>query len=209
MKPEQLNQMPVVGIIRNMEATDFNAVLKVYAESGLKIVEITMNTPGAEEMIKYANKNFGEELLIGAGTVCSLKDLQVAIDAGARFIVTPVTIEEVIAECVRQDLPIFPGAFTPTEVFKAWTAGATMIKIFPAASAGPQYIKELRGPFAHIPLMPTGGVDQHNVGEFFRAGANAVGVGGKLFDPALIKQKDWQALKTHFTSFASAVNKAR
>src|ERR1044072_4220006 len=113
MKPDQLKEMPVVGIIRNMAPADFNEVLKIYAESGLRIVEVTMNTPGADEMIKYANKHFGDKLLIGAGTVCSVNDLQIAVDAGAKFIVTPVTLEEVITKCVSLELPIFPGAFTP------------------------------------------------------------------------------------------------
>lgn len=206
MKPDQLKEMPVVGIIRNMEVADFNEVLKVYAESGLRVVEVTMNTAGADEMIRYATKHYGEKLLIGAGTVCNLKDLKIAVGAGAKFIVTPVTVEEVIAECVRLGIPIFPGAFTPTEIFKAWSAGASMVKVFPATSVGPQYIKELRGPFSQIPLLPTGGIDRHNIGDFFRAGADAVGMGGKLFDGWLIKEKNWVELKEHFTSIVNAVN---
>jgi 2-dehydro-3-deoxyphosphogluconate aldolase/(4S)-4-hydroxy-2-oxoglutarate aldolase len=156
-------------------------------------------------MIAYANKEYGKQLVTGAGTVCDIEELHKALDAGARFIVTPVTDTKVIEECSKQSIPVFPGAFTATEIYIAWKAGASMVKVFPAGSVGPQYIKDIRGPLSQVKLMPTGGVDLLNVREFFKAGASAAGIGRKLFEPTLIKEKKWTELLQHFQAFVQAI----
>jgi 2-dehydro-3-deoxyphosphogluconate aldolase / (4S)-4-hydroxy-2-oxoglutarate aldolase len=202
---EQFTEVPIVGIVRNISPADFRELLPVYYESGLKNIEVTMNTEGAVDMLSYAGKNFSGKLNIGAGTVCNVTDLQTAIDAGARFIVTPIANEEVIKVCTSGNLPVFPGAFTPTEIYKVWTLGATMVKLFPGSSAGPQYIKEIKGPFKQIPLFPTGGIDLDNIQQFFQAGASAVGIGSNLFDSAIIKQKNWTGLLNHFQLYKQSV----
>ncbi|MCA0396920.1 MAG: bifunctional 4-hydroxy-2-oxoglutarate aldolase/2-dehydro-3-deoxy-phosphogluconate aldolase [Bacteroidetes bacterium] len=134
-------------------------------------------------------------------------ELADALQAGAEFIVTPVLNEAVIHDCNKLGVPVIPGAFTPTEIFKAWSAGGTMVKIFPAASLGLQFIKDVRGPLNNIPLMPTGGIDHKNVNAFFKAGASVVGVGSRLFDLAMIKEKNWNGLINHFMTFANAVRR--
>src|SRR6478609_170554 len=131
---EELVKMPIVGIVRNMSMDDFREILPVYIEVGLTNIEVTLNTPGALEMIKYANHEYGNKLVAGAGTVCDLEDLRKALNAGAKFIVTPITDITVIEECTLQEIPVFPGAFTASEIYQAWKAGASMVKVFPAGS---------------------------------------------------------------------------
>jgi 2-dehydro-3-deoxyphosphogluconate aldolase/(4S)-4-hydroxy-2-oxoglutarate aldolase len=192
---------PVVGIIRNVSLEDVKQILPIFREAGLTTVEITMNTAGATEMIRYAVENESEGLNIGAGTVCTKDDLEAALEAGAQFIVTPVISKKVIKSCVKKNVPIFPGAFTPTEIYNAWTLGATMVKIYPATSLGPEYIRDLKAPMNQLKLLPTGGVSLENMSAFMRAGADGLGIGGQLFDKKMIREKDWDALKNHFLQF--------
>jgi len=203
---EELLKMPVVGIVRNMEMDDFREILPVYIEAGLTNIEVTLNSPGAIKMIEYANHEYGNKLVTGAGTICNIEDLRTALNAGAKFIVTPITDITVIEECIEQEIPVFPGAFTATEIYQAWKAGASMVKVFPAGSVGPNYIKDIKGPLSQVKLMPTGGVDLSNILDFFKAGASAAGIGGKLFDPKLVKEKKWNQLLQHFSAFVNVIN---
>jgi 2-dehydro-3-deoxyphosphogluconate aldolase/(4S)-4-hydroxy-2-oxoglutarate aldolase len=200
---ELFNKAPLVGIIRNISPDDVAKILPIYREAGLTTIEITMNTSGAAEMIRLALETEGEGLNIGAGTVCTKDDLEIALDAGAQFIVTPIINKKVIKSCVKKKVPIFPGAFTPTEIYNAWTLGATMVKIYPATSLGPEYIKDLKAPMNQLKLLPTGGVGLENMSAFLKAGANGLGVGGQLFDKKLIQERDWEGLKAHFLQFHS------
>ncbi|KQS28265.1 bifunctional 4-hydroxy-2-oxoglutarate aldolase/2-dehydro-3-deoxy-phosphogluconate aldolase [Dyadobacter sp. Leaf189] len=192
---------PLVGIIRNVDLEDIKQILPIYREAGLTTVEITMNTPGAADIIRYAVENEAAGLNIGAGTVCTKDDLKSALKAGAQFIVTPVISKKVIKSCVKKGVPVFPGAFTPTEIYNAWSLGATMVKIYPATSLGPEYIKDLKAPMNQLKLLPTGGVGLDNMVAFMKAGANGLGIGGQLFDKKLIQNKDWEGLKSHFIQF--------
>lgn len=198
---ELFNKAPLVGIIRNVSPEDVKRILPIYREAGLTTVEITMNTPGATDMIRYALENEHYGLNIGAGTVCTKDDLEAALDAGAQFIVTPVISKKVIKSCVKKGIPVFPGAFSPTEIYNAWTLGASMVKIYPATSLGPEYIKDLKAPMNQLKLLPTGGVSLENMSAFLKAGANGLGIGGQLFDKKLIQEKDWDGLKAHFLQF--------
>ncbi|MHA4740252.1 bifunctional 4-hydroxy-2-oxoglutarate aldolase/2-dehydro-3-deoxy-phosphogluconate aldolase [Dyadobacter sp. MSC1_007] len=198
---ELFNKAPLVGIIRNVSPEDLKSILPIYREAGLTTVEITMNTPGATDMIRYAIENEHYGLNIGAGTVCTKEDLDLALEAGAQFIVTPVISKKVIKSCVKKGIPVFPGAFTPTEIYNAWTLGASMVKIYPATSLGPEYIKDLKAPMNQLKLLPTGGVGLENMAAFLKAGANGLGIGGQLFDKDLIKNKNWDGLKAHFLQF--------
>lgn len=192
---------PIVGIVRNVSLEDMKQILPIFREVGLTTIEITMNTSGAEEIIRYALENESEGLNIGAGTVCTKDDLKLALDAGAQFIVTPIINKKVIKSCVKKSIPIFPGAFTPTEIYNAWTMGADMVKIYPATSLGPEYIKDLKAPMNQLKLLPTGGVGLENMAEFLKAGANGLGIGGHLFDKKFIQDKNWEGLKAHFQQF--------
>ncbi|HTF17366.1 MAG TPA: bifunctional 4-hydroxy-2-oxoglutarate aldolase/2-dehydro-3-deoxy-phosphogluconate aldolase [Chryseolinea sp.] len=203
---ETLLTLPVVGIIRDKTPDEVMSILPLYAASGLTTVEITMNTPNAVSMIGEALKAHGGYLNIGAGTVCNMTDLTSALEAGAQFIVTPNLDEEVIRYCVQRQVPVFPGAYTPSEIYKAWSLGATMVKMFPANVLGTSYMKELKGPMGQIRLMATGGVNLDNCVDFFQAGASAVGIGSQLFDHNMIANRDWDGLMNHFKRFVKKMN---
>ncbi|OJV14319.1 MAG: 2-dehydro-3-deoxyphosphogluconate aldolase [Dyadobacter sp. 50-39] len=198
---ELFKKAPLVGIIRNVSPEDVKRILPIYREAGLTTVEITMNTPGATDMIRYALENEHYGLNIGAGTVCTKDDLDAALDAGAQFIVTPVLSKKVVKSCVKKGVPVFPGAYTPTEIFNAWSLGASMVKIYPATALGPGYIKDLKAPMNQLKLLPTGGVSLENMEAFLKAGADGLGIGSQLFDKKLIQDKDWDGLKAHFLQF--------
>lgn len=202
---EKFEQMPVVGIIRNFTREQIMGLMPSYVEAGFTTIEVTMNTTGAKQIIESLSDQYKGIVNIGAGTVCDLKDLEHAIAAGAQFIVTPIINEEVIKECTRQGIPIFPGALTPTEIYKAWIMGAEMIKIFPSSSLGPGYIKELKGPFDKIQLMAVGGISIDNCVEYIKAGASGLGMGSQLFDKKMIEEKNWESLSVHFKSFAKKI----
>jgi 2-dehydro-3-deoxyphosphogluconate aldolase / (4S)-4-hydroxy-2-oxoglutarate aldolase len=197
-KQEIFEETPIVGILRNYSPQAVDKILSLYHEAGLNTIEITMNTPGAAEMIKSAVSRFGDVLNIGAGTVITEDDLEVAVGAGATFIVTPVMEEEVIRKAVAIKVPIFPGAFTPTEINKASRAGGSMIKVFPATFFGPEYFKEVKAPLDKIKLMATGGVNLKNLPEFFQKGADAVAMGSQLFPKGVIEAEKWGELRDLF-----------
>ncbi len=199
-------RMPVVGILRNISPEEVAQILPLYLAAGLTSIEVTMNSAGAEDILRHAFAEYGNKLNIGAGTVCSLRDLDIALKAGSQFIVTPVTDEEIIGRCVEIGIPVFPGAFTPTEIFKAWKAGADLVKVFPATALQPQYIKDLKGPMNEIRLMPTGGIDMVMAIAWLKAGATAVGMGSGLFNRKFIRDKNWQALQLHFEALVNAIN---
>ncbi len=199
--PELFAQAPIVGIARGLSADAIAQILPRYREAGLTTLEITMNTPDAEALIRYALEHYGDSLNIGAGTVCTTDDLDRALAAGAQFIVTPILDESVVRACVARGVPIFPGAFTPSEIYRAWALGASMVKVFPCTSLGPAYIRDLKGPLNPIKLLPTGGVSLTNMTQFFEAGADGLGIGSELVDKALIKAQDWSGLTAHFQKF--------
>ncbi|CAG5008480.1 Putative KHG/KDPG aldolase [Dyadobacter sp. CECT 9275] len=203
---ELFEKVPIVGIVRNIGLEDIRQILPVCREAGLTTIEITMNTRGAAEIIKYAIENEHSGLNIGAGTVCSKEDLEAALEAGAQFIVTPIINKKVIRSCVKKGIPIFPGAYTPTEIYHAWSLGASMVKIYPATSLGPAFIKDLKAPLNNIKVLPTGGVSLDNILEFKKAGADGYGIGGQLFDKQLIQQKNWEGLRNHIQQYINKLS---
>jgi 2-dehydro-3-deoxyphosphogluconate aldolase / (4S)-4-hydroxy-2-oxoglutarate aldolase len=203
---EKFLMLPVIGIIRQIAMEDVKQILPRYYEAGLNTVEITLNTDNAEDMIRYASEQFRGRLNIGAGTVCTLGDLRKALNAGAQFIVSPILDEEVITFCVKRKVPVFPGAYSPNEIYKAWNLGASMVKVFPASSLGPKYIHEVKGPLNQIKLIPTGGINIDNCVEFLNAGADALGIGGELFDKKTISEENWDALSAHFEKLVDKIS---
>jgi len=197
-------RVPIVGIIRGLTPVQVKNILPVYVESGLTTIEITMNTKAAEEIIRYALKTY-TQLNVGAGTVCTEKDLKLALDAGAQFIVTPIIDKKVIRSCVKKKVPVFPGAFTPTEIYQAWSLGASIVKVYPAKALGPSYIKDVKAPLDQIKLMPTGGIGLDDIDTYKKAGADGYGIGTPLFIKQLIDEKNWDALKVHFKKFVDKV----
>lgn len=194
---------PLVGILRNFPDSQMLKLAECYQHAGLGTLEITMNSSGAAKTIASLIKSVEGHLNVGAGTVCNLEDLDQALEAGAQFIVTPIVDAAVIQKCVADNIPIFCGAYTPTEIYQAWSLGASMVKVFPAGKLGPAYIKEVLAPLNHIKLMPTGGISLDNLKEFLEAGAKGLGIGSQLIPKHLVENGDWEALHTHFTSFVS------
>jgi 2-dehydro-3-deoxyphosphogluconate aldolase/(4S)-4-hydroxy-2-oxoglutarate aldolase len=174
-----------MGIMRGIEAGTLGPLLERVIASGLRTVEVTMNTPKASTLIRQMAKTTQNRLMVGAGTVLTMDDLHAALDAGATFIVLPTLVDEVVTYCANRKIPVFPGALTPQEIYRAWCAGATMVKVFPAKFFGPAYIKEIKGPFQNIDLLACGGITTDNIQLFFSAGASAIAFGGSIF------KKEW------------------
>lgn len=200
------NKMPIIGIMRNIPDKHIEIIAKKYLEAGLTCLEITMNSDNAEKNISALVELYGDELNIGAGTVCSMNDLEKAITAKAQFIVTPIINEEVIKTCVNEKIPIFPGAYTPSEIYKAWSLGAQMIKLFPASDLKPNYIKEVLAPLNHIQLLPTGGMTLENFTNYLSMGAKGVGIGSQLFPKDIIEQQKWDILSGIYSQFVKRYN---
>lgn len=194
--------LPIVGIMRNFPAAQLDAVVDAYQSAGLSTLEITMNSEGAADTIRGLREKWGEKMNIGAGTVLSKKDLKTALDAGAQFIVTPIVNKAVIKECAKQEVPVFPGAMTPTEIYQAWKWGATAVKVFPARALGPEYIKDVLEPLNRLKLLPTGGVSPENFVDFIKAGAAGVGMATALFPKEIIQKEDWDGLRGFYAEIA-------
>ncbi|MCK5341711.1 MAG: bifunctional 4-hydroxy-2-oxoglutarate aldolase/2-dehydro-3-deoxy-phosphogluconate aldolase [Desulfobulbaceae bacterium] len=187
--------IPVIGILRGVEASLFKSIMDASFAAGLEAIEVTMNTAGAEEIVADNITRVPEGRFLGMGTICCVEDAKRAIDAGAMFLVCPNLDTSVIEVAKANNTPVIAGALTPTEVYTAWSAGADMIKIFPCGSVGgPQYIKYLRGPFDDIPFIAVGGVERATLTEYFAAGVSAVGVGNSLFGKEALAQKDIDTL---------------
>jgi 2-dehydro-3-deoxyphosphogluconate aldolase/(4S)-4-hydroxy-2-oxoglutarate aldolase len=196
------NKMPIVGIIRGLSVAEIDFVLPIYMEAGFTTIEITLNTPEALSVIGSLANQYNGKLNVGAGTVCTLDDLAAAVNAGANFVVTPIFKAEVVKKCVSMEVPIFPGAFSPTEIYEAWELGASMVKLYPASVVGPAYVSAVLAPLNKVKLMPTGGIHLSNMLAFMKAGATSLGIGSELFDKKIIQKRDSEALLNHFTLFA-------
>ncbi len=180
----------IVVIIRGIDPDDFLKIAGALLEGGLSVMEITLNSRDALSVIKQASVQMGDRLLIGAGTVLDAASAESAISAGAKFIVSPSLNLETIRATKQLQAVSIPGAFTATEILTAYNSGADIIKVFPA-SVGAGYFRDLRGPFPHIPLMPTGGVNLTNILEFQKAGAVAYGIGSALIDASQKMTKEY------------------
>jgi len=192
---------PIVGIIRGISAEFFPALMSAAFGAGLQALEITMNTPGAPEIVSRCRPLVPAGKMLGMGTVRNREEASCALGAGAMFLVTPNTDRDVIARALEQRVPVIAGAFTPTEVYTAWSSGADMVKVFPCGPVGPAYIRELRGPFERIPLLAVGGVTRDNLADYFSAGAAGVGVGASLFGAEALASQDPAAIADNVGRF--------
>jgi 2-dehydro-3-deoxyphosphogluconate aldolase / (4S)-4-hydroxy-2-oxoglutarate aldolase len=205
-----LREVGIIPVIRADSAGAAVAVVETLMEAGLTVAEITMTVPDAIEAIASVSKRFGDKVLVGAGTVTDAETVRRALDAGADFIVSPCLVPDVIAAARRADVAVLPGALTPTEVFEAFRQGGDMVKVFPAQSVGgAAYLRALRGPFPDIPVVPTGGVTLDNVGEMFKAGAAAVGVGSEMISKDALATHNYAAIGALASRFREAVSQAR
>ena len=200
----------VIPVIRADSAETAMRAIRAIQNGGVSVIEITMTVPGALDVIEALANQPGDNALIGAGTVLDKQTAQACVSAGAQFIVSPILKLEVIEYCVQIGVAVMPGTLTPTEVFEAWTAGSDLIKVFPAgAVGGASYIKALNGPLPQVPLVPTGGVSLKTAGEFIRAGAAAVGVGGDLVDIEALRKGQDRAISDRARLFVETIREAR
>jgi len=195
--------IPVIGILRGVDPVFFKDVMKTSFDAGLQAMEITMNTDDALNIVASNIPNVPPGKLLGMGTIRNLEEAKMAVQAGAMFMVTPNIDTKVIDHAKDNNIPIIAGALTPTEVYNAWSAGADMVKVFPCSSFGPDYIKELRGPFENIPLVAVGGVNLDNITDYFAAGARAVGASTSLFGREALKDRALDEIEKNVRSFIS------
>jgi 2-dehydro-3-deoxyphosphogluconate aldolase/(4S)-4-hydroxy-2-oxoglutarate aldolase len=205
----QIERVGVVAVIRLQDPSKLRSVIDALAAGGIRALEVTMTVPGAIGLIAQIAPTLPADFLIGAGTVLDADTARRAIDAGARFIVGPVFRPAVIAEAHRLGRPAMPGCFSPTEIQDAWEAGADIVKVFPATSLGPAFIRDVRGPLPQVRLMPTGGVSIENADEWIRAGAVAVGVGSALVDGKAIAAGDYASITEKAKRILANVQDAR
>jgi 2-dehydro-3-deoxyphosphogluconate aldolase / (4S)-4-hydroxy-2-oxoglutarate aldolase len=204
-----IEELGVVAIIRLQDATALRGIVDALAEGGVRAIEITMTVPRAIELIGEIAKTIPAGFLLGAGTLVDAETTRRAVGAGAQFIVSPVFRPEIISAGHEQGVPVMPGCFTATEILTAWDAGADVVKVFPATSVGPGYLKDIRGPLPQVKLMPTGGVSIDNVGDWLKAGAVAVGVGSALLDAKAIADRNYGVIAANARRMVENVRQAR
>ena len=184
--PEALTVGRIVAVLRAPSAEHFQAAADVLIKEGIRALEVTFTTKGAVDALRSIVRSASENVAVGAGSVMSVSQAREAMDAGAQFLVSPVTQPKVLAVGRAAGVPTYPGALTPTEVSAASDAGAPLVKLFPASAVGPGYIKDLHGPLPEVKIMPTGGITLTDIGTWLQAGALAVGMGGPLLGDALV-----------------------
>lgn len=207
---ERIAEIGIIPIVRASSSRDARIAADAVCEGGIPIVEITMTVPGAIEVIRELVASAGSKVLVGAGTVLNPEAARQCIDAGAQFLVTPGLNVQTVEFAVREKILIAPGALTPTEVIAAWEAGADFVKVFPCGNlGGAKYIKALRAPLPHIPLVPTGGVNLSTAAEFIEAGAAALGVGGELVHADALKSNKPEIIVENARKLLAIVRHAR
>ncbi len=205
----RIEEQGVVAIVRLDREAPLVDVAAALAAGGIEVLEFTVTTPGALRAMEDASAALGRRVLVGAGTVLDPETARASILAGAAFVVMPTLNLDVITLCRRYDIPVIPGAMTPTEILSAWQAGADFVKVFPASALGADYIRQVRAPLPQVRLMPTGGISASNVAEYIRAGASAVGVGGKLVDKEAVAQRRYDQLTQRAREVVGALQTAR
>lgn len=207
---DQIEVIGIIPVVRARSAEEAVEAIDAIMAGGINVLEITMTVPGAVKVIEEVSKKFGTDALVGAGTVLDPETAQACIDAGARFVVSPALNLDTIALCKKLNVPVMPGALSPTEVVTAWNAGADLVKIFPCgAVGGASYLKNLKGPLPQIKMIPTGGVSLATAADFIKAGAAALGVGTDLVDVNSIRAGNASVVTDRAKQFVQIVRDAR
>ena len=209
---ESMDLIRKTGVISIMRAKSSEQLIRAadaIREGGVRVIEVTMTTPGALSVIEQAVSRYGEDVLFGAGTVLDAESARAAILAGAQFIVSPSFKASLVEICRRYSVPVIPGAYTPTEVLTAWECGADRVKVFPASFGGSALIKAIKAPLPQVELVPVGGVNLDTTADFIRAGAAAVGVGSALINQRLLDSGDFDALTDRARRFIDEVARGR
>jgi 2-dehydro-3-deoxyphosphogluconate aldolase / (4S)-4-hydroxy-2-oxoglutarate aldolase len=199
----------VVAVIRANSKDQLTGIAEALLAGGVPAIEVTMSTPKAIAGIEMLADRFGDTAVIGVGTAIDAATARDAIAAGAQFVVSPVFDEQIVATTRRYGKIMIPGAFTPTEILRAWTAGADVVKVFPSTALGPQYFKDILAPLPQLRLTPTGGVDLKNAGDWIKAGAVFVGAGSSLVSKDALAKNDWASITANAKAFVEAITAAR
>jgi 2-dehydro-3-deoxyphosphogluconate aldolase/(4S)-4-hydroxy-2-oxoglutarate aldolase len=205
----QIISVGVVAVIRAPSKESLTPIAQALLDGGISAIEVTMSTPKAIAGIEMLADALGDKAIVGVGTVLDAHTCRDAIAAGAQFVVSPMLDEEVIATTKRYGKISIPGAFTPTEILRAWTASGDVVKVFPSTSVGPTYFKDLLAPLPQLRLTPTGGVDLKNSGEWIKAGAACLGVGSAIVTKDAMAKGDWPTISSNARAFVQAVTQAR
>ncbi len=192
---DTINRHKIVAIVRLDDLSAAQHISAALIEGGIRAIEFTLTNPEAVSTIADMRRLVDDSVAIGAGSVISPDQVRAVADAGAQFVVSPVSKQDVIEACLARDLPAMPGAFTPSEIQQAWEWGASVVKVFPANHLGKRYIKDVKVPLPHLRLMPTGGVNTDNLRELLDLGAFAVGVGSSLINNQAVADRDWDRLR--------------
>lgn len=193
----KIEKNKAVAVVRLPDPDLYEPVAEAMYEGGIRVSEITMTVPNAISLIEKAVANSPDDAVIGVGSVTNADMTEKAVEAGAKFVVSPIMTKQIIDKANELDVPVMPGAFTPTEIQQAWEWGADIIKVFPADIVGMKFLKAVKAPLPHLKLMPTGGVSLTNGGEWIKAGASAVGVGSALLNKEAIKRGDFDTIKNN------------
>ena len=208
---EYVKERKIVAIVRGLSPEYLIRLGHAFEEGGIGLMEVTYNQSAPETWkdtargIEAVEKEFGDRLLVGAGTVITLEQVSMTYNAGGHYLVTPTTQPEIIQAGKALGLGLYPGAFTPSEILAAYEAGADAVKVFPASCLGPGYIKAIRAPLSHVPLMAVGGVNEKNAADFMKAGCVGLGVGGNLVNKEWIRNGEWEKITALAKEFKKAV----
>lgn len=205
----RISELGLVAVIRTPTSDLVRPVCAALAAGGIIALEVTLTVPDALRVLREVNQEMGDRILLGAGTVLNAGQCHAAIDAGAHYVISPITKLEIIAAAHERGKPVMLGAYTPTEAQTAHEAGADFIKIFPADKLGPGYIKNLRAPLPHLRIVPTGGVDLGTAADFLKAGCAALGVGSSLVSAEILKTRNWAELTRVAAEFVRIVRETR
>lgn len=207
---QHIEELGLVPVVRASSADEAMQAIDAIKAGGVNVLEITMTVPGAVRVIEKVADKYGSDVLVGAGTVLDPETARACLLAGAQFIVSPALNLDTIALCHRYSAPICPGVLTPTEVITAWSAGVDFVKVFPCGSVGgASYVKNLKGPFPQVKIIPTGGVSLKTAQDFIKAGASALGVGTDLVDVKAIREGNAQVVTDRAKEFIQLVKEAR
>ncbi|MGF6947859.1 2-dehydro-3-deoxyphosphogluconate aldolase/(4S)-4-hydroxy-2-oxoglutarate aldolase [Neobacillus sp. B4I6] len=206
---EKLVDCGVIAVIRGIPEDKMMKVAESLIEGGVTALEVTIDTPGSFKSINRLSNLFKDRAIIGAGTVLDSEGARLAIDSGAGFVLSPSLHQDVVRTTLRYGKIAIPGVMTPTEMINAIESGADLVKVFPATGLGVQYIKDVKGPFSHVPIIPTGGIHLDNVASFIEAGVAAVGIGGNLVDRKAIAASDFTKITRTAREYVSIIQNAR
>lgn len=205
---QAIRDQKIIVITRGVKTSQILDIAKALSTAGIKLLEITCNTEGFEEMIASVSKEMADKMLIGAGTVVNKELCEKALAAGAKYLVAPNVNQEVMELCLKNDTAVLPGAATPTEVLTAVRCGAQMIKLFPASALGPDFIRQIRGPIDNVDFVAVGGIRLNNIKDFFEAGCVAIGIGGAVLKKDAVERSDFDSIRSISTQYVKRTDEA-